>query len=80
MDITPTDKIAHHIRDVDGGNQLTARELGSRLASRLHGDGHFVSTADLVPFVERTNPDKRLDADRLAELIVAEFQLDKVSR
>ena len=80
MSVSLADEIAQHIRAVDGGNQLTARELGQRLASRLHGDGHFVPTADLVPFVERTNPDKRLGAGALAELIVAEFRLDEEVR
>lgn len=79
MNMTVTDEIAQHIRAVDGGNQLAAREVGQRLASRLHGDGHFVPTAELAPFVERTNPDKCMGADALAELIVAEFRLDETA-
>ena len=73
------DDIAQHIRIVDGGNRLTPGELGAALANHLvQRCGPFIIfAADVVEFVERTNPDKKLGAGHLAELIVAEFDLDK---
>ncbi|GAA0494182.1 hypothetical protein Ade02nite_20590 [Paractinoplanes deccanensis] len=73
---TVTDLAIHDlvnlIRDVDGDNSLSSYELGLELYYRLGVTG-------VVGFVERTNPDKRLGAGQLAELIVAEFNLDKES-
>jgi hypothetical protein len=67
------DEIAEHIRRVDASNQLAPTELGWEIVLWMKP----VFGADLVGFVERTNPDKRMGAGRLAELIVAEFNLDE---
>jgi hypothetical protein len=71
--------IAEVIREIDGDNKMAVQELSAALSNRfVTYYGHDVLFAsDVVEFVERTNPDKRLGAGRLAELIVAEFDLDK---
>jgi hypothetical protein len=51
--------------------------LGATLASRLCVFYSDLEVIDVIAFVERANPDKRLGAGSLAELIVAEFDLDK---
>jgi hypothetical protein len=63
-------EIAEHIRRADGGNRLTARELGERLAMR-EDLGQRV-----VEFVEAANPDKTMGAGALADAIVDRFGLD----
>lgn len=76
------DQIAQHIRFVDGGNKLDAYDLGDRIASYLYNDLELISTESqaikIESFVARTNPDKTMGAGALAELIVAEFDLDEV--
>jgi hypothetical protein len=73
--------IAEVIREIDGDNKLSAHELSwgvvsdPRMAHRFAG----VRLGDLTAFVERTNPDKTMGAGALAELIVAEFDLNQVS-
>lgn len=71
--------LAEFIRRVDGDNKLPAEELSAALANHLiDAFGHErVFASDVVEFVERTNPDKAMGAGQLAELIVAEFQLDE---
>jgi hypothetical protein len=73
-------EIAAHIRRMDGANQMPAAELGYAIAGFLIVANQSRPAADIVAFVERTNPDKRMGAGALAELIVAEFQLDEVAR
>jgi hypothetical protein len=73
--------LAEVIREIDGANKMSPTDLGARLASRLiafYGDDELYAH-DVIAFVERTNPDKRLGAGALAELIVAEFDLDEVA-
>lgn len=65
--------LAQFIRRVDGDNALSPAALGWEIVGWLPP----IFGADVVGFVERTNPDKRLGAGRLAELIVAEFKLDE---
>ncbi len=77
--------IAGFIRRIDGNNRLPARVLGGRIADFVNGlDGLSRDIADLrtqfADFVERTNPDKQMGAGALAELIVAEFDLDGADR
>ncbi|MGX6604822.1 hypothetical protein ACWKSP_22240 [Micromonosporaceae bacterium Da 78-11] len=72
---TLTNDIAAIIREVDGDNQLTPMQLGYRIVVNLPQPPEF--GGDLIRFVERTNPDKKMGAGRLAELLVAEFDLDK---
>lgn len=78
----PVNDIAAIIREIDGNNQMPLPEFSATLTNRLvafYGhDALFAS--EVVEFVERTNPDKRLGAGALAELIVAEFGLDEVAR
>lgn len=69
--------IAQHIRFVDGGNRMPARDVGIEVGRFVETDG-CQGCVDLVAdFVARTNPDKRMGAGALAELIVAEFNLDE---
>jgi hypothetical protein len=70
-------EVADVIREVDGSNRMSAVNLGATLASRLCVFYDDLYAEDVIAFVERTNPDKQLDAGRLAELIVAEFDLDE---
>jgi hypothetical protein len=77
MTASVTDAMAGIIRQVDGNNTLSATELGRAITAKFppfFGNQHG---ADLIALVERTNPDKAMGAGRLAELIVAEFDLDK---
>jgi hypothetical protein len=71
------DVIAAHIRRVDGGNRLTPHELGMALCDLLGHRPYRLDSTELIGFVKRTNPDKRMGAGALAELIVAEFNLDE---
>ena len=71
------DDIAQQIRIVDGGNTMTARDLGIAIAPSVTTGLADLECDDVVAFVERTNPDKAMGAGQLAELIVAEFDLDK---
>lgn len=65
------------IRQVDGDNTLSPTGLGEALAAKM--PPHFQKTygADLVAFVDGVNPHKQMGAGALAELIVAEFRLDR---
>ena len=69
--------IADMIREVDGDNRMSSTGLGATLASRLCVFYSDLEVVDVIAFVDRINPDKQLGAGRLAELIVAEFDLDK---
>ncbi len=74
--------IAEVIREIDGDNRKPIQELSAQLATRLvtfYGDD-VLYAEDVVAFVERTNPDKTMGAGALAELIVAEFDLDEADR
>jgi hypothetical protein len=77
--ITMTDALAGIIRQIDGDNTLSPTDLGEAIAMKLPPFYQTLRGRDLIAFVERTNPDKRLGASRLAELIVAEFDLDEES-
>ncbi|HEY6115929.1 MAG TPA: hypothetical protein VI172_08225 [Candidatus Dormibacteraeota bacterium] len=69
--------IAQHIRRIDGNNNMPAGELGNKVMCQfyeLFPDGR---RSEVAAFVERTNPDKRMGAGALAELICAEFNLPK---
>lgn len=74
--------IAKAIHEVDGNNRMAPDEVGYAVAGYLIVTNRLkdLRVADIVEFVERTNPDKRLGAGALAELIVAEFGLDEVTR
>ena len=74
---TVTDAMAGIIRQVDGDNTLTPTDLGEAIAMKLPPFYTTTRGRDLIAFVERSNPNKRLVAGALAELIVAEFDLDK---
>ncbi|MEU4558437.1 hypothetical protein AB0F72_08605 [Actinoplanes sp. NPDC023936] len=73
--------LAEMIREVDGDNTMPLPYFSATITNRLvalYGhDALFAS--EVVEFVERTNCDKQLGAGRLAELIVAEFELDEVA-
>jgi hypothetical protein len=79
MSNNPINDIAAIIREVDGGNRLDIYELGWKVQERLDSQRSPRKPlgADLVLFLARTNPDKKMGAGRLAELIVAEFDLDE---
>lgn len=70
--------LAQHIRRVDGANQLAAHDLGHEIAARII---HLICDInllgiDIVAFVERVNPDKRMGAGALADAIVDHFNLE----
>lgn len=69
--------IAAVIREVDGDNTMPPRTLGVKIATALslRRADCFDRAVPIVQFVERTNPDKRIGAGHLAELIAAEFDL-----
>jgi hypothetical protein len=70
--------IAEVIREIDGDNLLPIQELSATLTNRLiafYGD-EALFAADIVAFVERTNPDKQMGAAALADAIVDEFNLE----
>ncbi len=71
------DAMAGIIRQVDGDNLLSPTDLGEAVAMKLPPFYTTLRGRDLIAFVERTNPDKRMGAGQLAELIVAEFRLDE---
>lgn len=73
------DDIAEVIREIDGDNDLPAVQLGKKLSETLYRRSLIGVNrmGAVVAFVISTNPDKALTPDRLAELIVAEFDLDK---
>lgn len=77
MTTTIADQIAQHIRAVDGDNTMPARDLGTALGRHVVTDDCQGRIDQFADFVARTNPDKQLDAGALAELIVAEFNLDE---
>lgn len=71
------DDIAAVIREVDGDNTMPPRTLGVKIATALSlkRADCFDRAVPIVEFVERTNPDKRMGAGHLADLIAAEFNL-----
>ena len=69
--------IAALIREVDPDNRKNPAALGAVLASRLVAFYGDLYAADIIAFVARTNPDKQMGAGALAELIVAEFNMDQ---
>jgi hypothetical protein len=73
------DAMAGIIRQVDGDNTLPPTELGEAITAKLPPFFAAKHGYRLVAFIERTNPDKAMGAGALAELIVAEFQLDEVA-
>ena len=79
MSTHPADTIAAVIREVDGANRLSPADLGATLAGRLIPFYSDLDAEDVIAFVERANPDKKMGAGRLAELIIAEFDLDEES-
>lgn len=80
MNVRLVNDIAEMVREVDGGNRMSASDLGATLASRLCAFYSDLEAVDVVTFVERINPDKTMGAGALAEQIVAEFDLDKESK
>lgn len=82
MNVPLINDLASHIRRVDGGNRLSAYELGEEVNDFLYRRS-LIDADQLSPvnhFVVRTNPDKRMGAGALAEAIVAEFELGEVDR
>lgn len=77
---TTINALAGLIRQVDADNTLAPTDLGEALAAKLPPFFQTRHSRDLVAFVERTNPDKTMGAGALAELIVAEFELDEAAR
>lgn len=77
---TVIDAMAGLIRQVDEDNTLTPTDLGEAIAMKLPPFYTSLRGRDLIAFVERINPDKTMGAGHLAELIVAEFNLDKEDR
>lgn len=72
------DDLAQFIRREDGRCCRPPYVVGDLVADFLDERGiHEARRLALAEFVERTNPDKRMGAGRLAELIVAEFRLDE---
>lgn len=71
------DRLAQHIRTVDGGNRLSPGVLGREVATYLMASSNFTGVDDLIGYVEFINPDKTMGAGALAEAIVTEFDLDK---
>ncbi len=67
--------IAALIREVDGDNKLSPKDLGWAIAAPVTNGVEDLEPIEVARFVELTNPDKRLGAGALAELIVAEFNL-----
>jgi hypothetical protein len=77
------DEIAQHIRIVDGNNAMDPHKLGNEIAGFLISRGLIVTEDDEIAvtnFAADYNHDKTMGAGRLAELIVAEFDLNKESR
>ncbi len=75
--MTTVNNIASLIRKVDGDNQMELPEFSATLTRRLvdwYGHDRLFGS-EVVEFIERSNPDKRMGAGQLAELIVAEFDL-----
>lgn len=75
-------EIAHHICVVDGENKLDPHKLGNEIAGFLIDRGLIVTEDDEIAvtnFAADANPDKKVGAGRMAELIVAEFGLDEES-
>lgn len=72
------DDIAQLIRIVDGANRLKNETLAVEIEDFLHDRNIYaVERKPLANLLIRTNPDKTMDAGQMAELIVAEFGLDK---
>jgi hypothetical protein len=82
---TLVDDIAAHIRYVDAGYELSPYQLGSAIAEFLLNRGVITpaQVQAVEDFAERPNrgagykQPKPMGAGRLAELLVAEFDLDK---
>ena len=79
MATTMTDALAQIIRKMDGNNDRSPQQVGQFAALFLARRDliGLEQTPAVIAFVERTNPDKRMGAGRLAELIVTEFRLDE---
>ena len=79
MTTSVVDDFAKLICYVDGDNTLTPHQLGHEIAFHLNMMPRHLrrDSNAVIAFVKRTNPDKRMGAGRLAELLVAEFDLDK---
>ncbi len=77
MNIPLINDLAAHIRQVDGNNQMPPGDLGRSIAGFLIVANQHRPVADVVAFVEHNNADKTMGAGALAELIVAEFDLDE---
>ncbi len=72
--------LAQHIRRIDGGNRMDPHKLGNEIAGFLIDRGLIVTEDDEIAvtnYAADRNPDKRMGAGALAELIVAEFKLDE---
>lgn len=80
MTATIVDVLASFIRTTDNDNTMSPHDLGVAVADTF--PPFFINKYgnDLIAFVERTNPDKKMGAGRLAELIVAEFGLNEEER
>ena len=74
------DALAGIIRQVDGNNQLSPTDLGKAIVAKMPPFIQNTHGLGMISFVERINPNKTMSAGLLAELIVAEFGLDKVTR
>ena len=80
---TTTDALAGIIRTLDGLNTLSARDLGWAIAAKMPPFFYNGYGEAMAAFVERVDPDRpesRMGADRLAELIAAEFNLGEEDR
>ncbi len=72
------DQIAATIRYADGNNRAKPEALAMAIEDGLQDlDIYAVQWKPLAEFLQCTNPDKRINAGRLAELIVAEFNLSQ---
>ena len=77
---TVTDALTQTIMRVDDPEKtLPAGDLARELLGTMPPFFANQHGADFVDFVERTDPDRQMDECCLAELIVAEFGLDRVA-
>ena len=68
--------LAAIIRKVDGDNTLSAHDLGMEIAALIVPCFSDLYGEDVIRFVERVNPAKRLGAHGLAGEIVDHFDLE----
>ncbi len=68
------------IRQVDGDNRLSPTELGEAIVAKMPPSFQDNRGRDMADYISWINPDKQMGAGRLAELIVAEFDLDEADR